>query len=86
LQTGAPQTGGDYSETTAREIDCEVRRIIDEQYARVRALLAAQEEVLREAARVLLSKETITGEELKAIVAQADSQHAPKRTDDVTVH
>jgi cell division protease FtsH len=47
LQAGLTHPGGDYSETTAREIDCEVRRIIEEQYGRVRALLTAQEESLR---------------------------------------
>jgi cell division protease FtsH len=63
-----------------------VRRIIDEQYGRVRTLLAAREEVLREAARVLLNKETISGDELQAIVAQAGSQVVRDRVEDVTVH
>ncbi|MBI3603429.1 MAG: ATP-dependent metallopeptidase FtsH/Yme1/Tma family protein [Nitrospirae bacterium] len=74
LQTGLPQTPGDYSEETSREIDCEIRRIIDEQYARVRTLLHAQQHILREAATVLLGKETITGEELKAIIAQTGTR------------
>jgi cell division protease FtsH len=69
LQTPQPPTTGDYSEETAREIDCEVRRIIDQQYARVRAVLGAQHEALRKAAAVVLEKETITGDELKAIVS-----------------
>ena len=71
LQTGQTSGRGDYSEETSREIDCEVRRIIDEQYARVRTILSAQEGVLREAALVLLGKEVITGEELKGIIAKA---------------
>ncbi|WP_447979784.1 ATP-dependent zinc metalloprotease FtsH [Candidatus Nitrospira bockiana] len=70
LQAAQPEPAGDYSEETSREIDCEVRRIIDEQYTRVRAILASQEPVLREAASVLLTKETITGEELKAVIAR----------------
>ena len=74
LQTGQPQTAGDYSEETSREIDCEVRRIIDEQYARVTTLLGTQQDVLREAAGVLLGKETITGEDLKAIIAKGGAQ------------
>ncbi|TAJ22925.1 MAG: ATP-dependent metallopeptidase FtsH/Yme1/Tma family protein [Nitrospirae bacterium] len=74
LQTGQPQTPGDYSEETSREIDCEIRRIIDEQYARVRTLLHSQQHILREAATVLLGKETITGEELKAIIAQTGAR------------
>ncbi len=67
LQTLPSQTPADYSEQTSREIDCEVRRLIDDQYERARGLIKAQEPVLRNAAQVLLGKETITGEELKAL-------------------
>ncbi len=78
LQTGQPHAPGDYSEETAREIDCEVRRIIDEQHARVSTVLDAQQDVLRDAAAVLLEKEIITGEELKAITAKSGaSQTVP---------
>jgi cell division protease FtsH len=69
LQTGPSQTPGDYSEETSREIDCEVRLLIDEQYLRARDLIKSQEATLRHAAEVLLEKETITGEELKALAA-----------------
>jgi ATP-dependent Zn protease len=41
--------------------------LIDEQYGRARDLIKAQEASLRHAAQVLLEKETITGEELKAL-------------------
>ena len=58
---------GDYSEETAREIDCEVRRIIDEQHARAHGLLAGQADVLRETATLLQQKEVITGAELADI-------------------
>ncbi len=68
LQPSQAPAQGDYSEETSREIDCEVRRIIDEQYGRVSGLLGKQEPVLRKAAAVLLEKETISGEELKIIV------------------
>lgn len=74
LQAPQPESSADYSEETAREIDCEVRRIIDEQYARVRGLLEAQAHVLREAASVLLSKEVISGDELKAIIGKQPAQ------------
>ena len=69
LQTGPSQTPGDYSEQTSREIDCEVRLLIDEQYERARDLIKAQEATLRHVAQALLEKETITGEELKALAA-----------------
>jgi cell division protease FtsH len=77
LQTG--QTAhGDYSEETSREIDCEVREIIDAEFERARAVLRRQEPTLRKAAQVLLSKEIISGDELKAILAESHSgQGAP---------
>ena len=69
LQTGPSQTPGDYSEQTSREIDCEVRVLIDEQYEHARNLITSQEAILRKAAQVLLEKETISGEELKTLAA-----------------
>jgi cell division protease FtsH len=76
LQPAQPPSQGEYSEETSREIDCEVRRIIDEQYERTRAIIRSNEPVLRDAASVLLGKETISGEELKAIM----SRHAESRS------
>jgi cell division protease FtsH len=60
----------DYSEETAREIDGEIRRIIDEQHARVTALLGARQAIVREAGALLLARETITGDDVKAIMAR----------------
>ena len=68
MQIQAPQEKGDYSEETAREIDCEVRRIIDEQYDRVRWLLAEKKRALVEGAKALLEREVISGSDLKAIL------------------
>src|SRR4026209_2938538 len=68
MQIQAPQEKGDYSEETAREIDCEVRRIIDEQYDRVRWLLAEKKRALVEGAKALLDRAVITGSELRAIM------------------
>ena len=68
MQIQAPQEKGDYSEETAREIDCEVRRIIDEQYDRVRWLLAEQKRALVEGAKALLDREVISGSDLKTIM------------------
>jgi cell division protease FtsH len=73
----APDAGsmrGDYSEETAREIDCEVRRIIEQQYDRARKILAEQEAVLREAAIVLRQHETVTGAELAGIRNRAGQE------------
>src|SRR6185295_17987041 len=68
MQTQAPQERGDYSEETAREIDCEVRRIIDEQYERVKRLLAQKKSALIAGATVLLEREVISGSDLKTIM------------------
>ena len=77
---GEPQLRGDYSEQTARAIDDEVRRIIDEQHERATEILSQRHEVLLRAAQVLLAKETITGDELRELLAASEpSEHA---TDD----
>jgi cell division protease FtsH len=68
LQLPIGSEKGDYSEETAREIDCEVRRIIDEQYERVKRLLEDRKAALQQGARLLLEQEVITGAELKAIM------------------
>jgi cell division protease FtsH len=78
LQATQPSSQADYSEETSREIDCEVRQIIDEQYERTSEIVRSQEPVLREAASVLLGKETISGEELKAIVSRHGPHPAPQ--------
>src|SRR4029077_5798737 len=64
-----PAARGDYSEETARAIDDEVRRIIDEQRERVAEILSRRHEVLVRAAQVLLAKETISGQELRDLLA-----------------
>jgi cell division protease FtsH len=68
MQIQVPPEKGDYSEETAREIDCEVRRIIDEQYERVKRLLAEKKPALIAGATILLEREVISGSELKAIM------------------
>ncbi len=68
LQLPVASEKGDYSEETAREIDCEVRRIIDEQYGRVRRLLEDKKSALQRGAKLVLEREVITGAELKAIM------------------
>jgi cell division protease FtsH len=68
LQISVGSEKGDYSEQTAREIDCEVRRIIDEQYERVRKLLEAKKAALEQGAKLLLEREVISGPELQAIM------------------
>ncbi len=49
----------DYSQEIAREIDDEIRRIIEEAHTRARALLMEQMESLHRLSKVLLDRETI---------------------------
>jgi cell division protease FtsH len=68
LDIGMPQGAKEYSEETAREIDQEVKRLIDEAYHKVQETLAANQDKLRALAAVLLEKETIEGEEIRKIL------------------
>ncbi len=59
----------DYSEETAREIDCAVRKIVTAAFDRALALLTQRRAVLEDGARKLLAKETLVEEELQALRA-----------------
>jgi cell division protease FtsH len=80
LQVEPSSSSGDYGEETAREIDSEVRRIVDEQYDRVLKILEAHLVVLKDGAKILLDKETISGMELQVILECFKSK---KETEDV---
>jgi cell division protease FtsH len=60
-----------YSERTAREIDEEIRRIIDESLEHVRRILENRKEALVALATRLIEKEVIDYDELKGIVEEA---------------
>jgi cell division protease FtsH len=59
----------EFSEETARLIDEEVKRIVDEAYAGSRGLLESNREKLEAIAQALLKYETIDGDEVKRLVA-----------------
>jgi cell division protease FtsH len=67
-----------YGEETAREIDVAVRGIIEAQFQRARALLVTNRTLLDEAARVLLAKETLAGEELDGILGRVGKESGPR--------
>ncbi|MGB7950979.1 MAG: ATP-dependent zinc metalloprotease FtsH, partial [Candidatus Binatia bacterium] len=60
----------DYSESTAIEIDSEVRRIIQESYLRAKDLLKSNLRLLHKVAETLLEKEVLDGSEIDAIVRE----------------
>ncbi len=67
IETGM-QGGGEYSEATAEMIDNEIKEIISVQYKRAVDLLREKKDVMDKGAEVLLEKEKIEGEELKALM------------------
>ena len=58
----------EYSEDTAKQIDEEVKKIVDETYLRVREILTAKKDKLGELARLLLDKEVVEEADLKKIL------------------
>jgi cell division protease FtsH len=60
-----------YSEETAREIDLAVRELVDAAFRRARAILDANRPLLDEGARTLLARETLTGDDLAALLGRA---------------
>jgi len=58
----------DYSEETAKKIDEEVKRIIDQTYAKAKEILLLKKDKLEELARHLLEKEVVEEADLKRIL------------------
>ena len=67
LGTGMRETG-DYSEATSEIIDTEIRESIRHEYERALAILREKKDVLIRGAHLLLEKEKIDGEEIKALM------------------
>jgi cell division protease FtsH len=67
---GAPGGNGErtYSEETSREIDLEVRKIIDDSTAAVRDVLKTRREALEAIAQRLMEKEVIDSRELRELL------------------
>jgi cell division protease FtsH len=64
-----PELGGkDYSDHTAETIDSEIKALIDEAYCDARGVIEANREKLEQVARALLKYETLTGDEVRAII------------------
>ena len=68
---GTPVRG--YGEEVAGQIDKEVKRIIDECYAKAKAIISEHQQVLEACAELLLEKEKITGEEFGALFYEEGS-------------
>ena len=71
-----PAERGAHAEDTARLIDAEVKRLIDEAHEQARGLLMARREILTTLAGRLLEAEVMEGAELRRLMGLPES-HAP---------
>jgi cell division protease FtsH len=62
-----------YSERTAEQIDEDTRRIVDENYERVKTILTNRRAELERIADALIAKETLTREEINQLLAESSS-------------
>lgn len=69
---GEMYLGEKVSEETLREVDLEIKELINEAHARARKILEAHRDTLDNLARGLLEKETLEGEELERILAPVE--------------
>ncbi|MGH9077332.1 MAG: AAA family ATPase [Acidimicrobiales bacterium] len=67
-----------YSEDSARSIDREVRRLVDQAHQRAREVLTGSRHVLDRVAAELLEHETIDADRLAALTAKPDEAHAQR--------
>ncbi|MGB8262134.1 MAG: ATP-dependent zinc metalloprotease FtsH [Terracidiphilus sp.] len=58
----------DFSEETARQIDLEVRRLIDEAYQSAHALVESHPDAMHRISQALLDRETIDAEEVRLLI------------------
>ncbi|HEV2488066.1 MAG TPA: ATP-dependent zinc metalloprotease FtsH [Terracidiphilus sp.] len=58
----------DFSEETARQIDLEVRRLIDEAYQTAHSILESNKDPMHRIAAALLERETIDAEEVRMLI------------------
>jgi cell division protease FtsH len=73
LRTAEGPSRPEASEEVLRQIDAEVRRFVETQHARARRILEERGALLREAARALLERETLSGDELRGIAGRGEA-------------
>ncbi|MBW1776399.1 MAG: cell division protein FtsH, partial [Deltaproteobacteria bacterium] len=61
-----------YSESTAELIDTEIKKIIEHEYEKALTLLKEKQDILDKGASILLEKEKIDAEEIKALMGISD--------------
>ena len=73
LQTGGV-TGSDFSQATSEAIDREVKRILEESYRRVKAVIESKQGLLRHIAAILTVKEVIEGKEFVELIEKFEGR------------
>ena len=66
-----------YSEATAQEIDREVRKLIDNGYARAKEIILANREKVQAIAKALLDFETLDGAQVRDIIEHGEMRNPP---------
>lgn len=74
-------TSRTYSEETARDIDKEVRAIIQDCYQKARAIIEEHMDVLHASAEILMDRERITREEFEALFEKDQEDQTETETD-----
>jgi cell division protease FtsH len=64
-------SSGDYSEEVAAKIDREIRALVEAGHRKAREIIQSHRELVDTLTDLLLDKETIDGDEFRAIVARA---------------
>ena len=72
-----------FSEETARSIDSEIRRIIDEQSNRARDIVTTEHDRLDALAKALLERESLNGEEVDRVLGIIPPEPKPKPVEPV---
>lgn len=67
----------EYSEATAQQIDAEVKRIIDEAYARAQRMLEERRTAVEKLAKALLEYETLDASHVKEILEHGEIKNPP---------
>ncbi len=67
-------SGRNYGEKVASEIDEEIRRIINESYDLAKSILTANKDALDRVANLLIKKEKISGDEFRACLNMVDDE------------
>jgi cell division protease FtsH len=74
--------GQEYSDETARRIDAEIRRVVDEAYEKASEILTAHRPQLDMLSLLLIDKETIDREEFEALLAGGDPEEVFRARDE----